>query len=696
MIGPTSPGGRGTVRLATFRVAAHLQAVAPAPTFRRALLGAIALALLAGVIPAGVMLDRQLAGALETRARSDLALAPALYGGRQASSADAMMMHAKEFAHSAELADALVRGDRARARRIAEEARAAVGGEPVVVGPEGDVWAGPATAPALAEMLQRTRRGEMPVATVGDSMTLNDVALAPVHSGARWVGAAGLANKIDEQRAAAIAGLTRADVIVFVARADSAADTPIVARTDSAAGMRIVATTLDTATTGALTLALQRSAPDSAAAVTSRDEPSDSGVLVRELTIAGRRLIAVVAPAGAAGTIALVRDLDTELAVLPRLRRLAFWSAIAALASALSLGFALATRIARPMRALAGAADALARGDFGAPAPNASDLAVREVRQLASAFSTMRSALAARIAELHDANHALADRNTRLTALQADLVQRERLVATGRLVTHLAHEIRNPVAGLRNCLELIRRRLADDPEGREFADLAIDELLRMHELAEQMLDVNRPRSAVAGRCHPADTVRDVVSLLMAGAPADAAPVTWSMAPGTSRSEVAAIPVDSLKQVLLNLAQNGRDAISTLPRHDARATESPPGVHILLRALESSVEIEVHDDGPGVPADILPRIFDPFFTTKPEMRGVGLGLSIAESLVRGAGGRLTLANHDTPAASNGAGTTFVVTLPRVLDLDISPVATNGSVSDGHAYAPARADRPSRVS
>ena len=83
-------------------------------------------------------------------------------------------------------------------------------------------------------------------------------------------------------------------------------------------------------------------------------------------------------------------------------------------------------------------------------------------------------------------------------------MQRDRLGAAGRLVAQLAHEIRNPIASLRNCLELIRRRVDDDPEAREFADLAIDELLRMHELAEQMLDLNRPRDPGAQRCSASD------------------------------------------------------------------------------------------------------------------------------------------------------------------------------------------------
>ena len=647
--------------------------MAPALSFRHALLAAIALALLAGLVPASVILDRQLAAALEARARSDLALAPAVFGDRQTSAADAMMMHAKEFAHSGPLTEALVNGDRIAVRRLSEDARAALGGDPLVVGADGAVWMGPTTAGALAELVPQTRRGEMPVATVRDGATLNDVALAPVMHQGRWVGAAGLASKLDEQRAAAIAGLTQADVIVIAT--DSASPTPMVA-----------ASTLDSATARGIARAVPQWAATDSVVVSVAPRPA----AVHELTLGRRRLIATLASLGDAGQIVLVRDLGAELAVMPRLRLIALWSSAAALGLAVLLGFALATRIARPVSDLASAADALARGDFAVPIPDPATIGVREASRLAGAFGTMRAALAERIAELHDANDALADRNARLTALQADLVQRERLVATGRLVTHLAHEIRNPVASLRNCLELIRRRLADDAEGREFADLAIDELLRMHELAEQMLDVNRPRGASTARCRPADVVRDVVALLSTGASPDTAPITWTLEDGATGHEVASIPADALKQVLLNLVQNGRDAIGA--RRAGTERDGRAGVHVVVRATEHSVVIEVRDDGPGIPTELATRIFDPFFTTKPDTRGVGLGLSIAEGLVRSAGGRLTLASAGGDATHHGA--VFAVELPRATE-EPAPRTRDGAARDDPATAAPRVDHRSGV-
>ena len=102
---------------------------------------------------------------------------------------------------------------------------------------------------------------------------------------------------------------------------------------------------------------------------------------------------------------------------------------VAGLLIALALGAALAAKVAHPVQQLAGAATALGAGDLAAPVPSSS---IREVDQVGTAFREMRSALAARLAELRDANAALTDRNARLTALQTDLMQRDRLVAAGR------------------------------------------------------------------------------------------------------------------------------------------------------------------------------------------------------------------------------------------------------------------------
>jgi signal transduction histidine kinase len=278
----------------------------------------------------------------------------------------------------------------------------------------------------------------------------------------------------------------------------------------------------------------------------------------------------------------------------------------------------------------------MAQGSFDAPLPTSR---IDEVARVAEQFGEMRASLDRRMSELRDANDALADRNARLGALQADLMQRDRLAASARLVGQLAHEIRNPVANLRNLLELIRRRSGDNPGVVEFADLAIDELLRMHELAEQMLDLNRPRDPSAKACAPTLVAREVARLAVAGAP-DGALVVDVRGPDDA---FAAMAPDALKQVFVNLVQNAREAVSQ--SDGLRQAE----IHIDVRATGASISIDVADNGPGIPETERSRIFDPFYSTKSEMAGVGLGLFVAEGLVRSAGGRLTVRNAPTGGA-----------------------------------------------
>jgi signal transduction histidine kinase len=300
------------------------------------------------------------------------------------------------------------------------------------------------------------------------------------------------------------------------------------------------------------------------------------------------------------------------------------------------------------VRQLAVAAQGMTDGDFEATLP---DSRIREVQRVATTFDSMRRALAARLAELRGANEALVDRNARLTALQADLMQRDRLAASGRLVTQLAHEIRNPVANLRNCLELIRRRVVDDAEAREFTDLAIDELLRMHELAEQMLDLNRPRDGGAQRSHAVNVAREVATLSSLGDSLWKTTVTSSV----HESTTVALSPDALKQILFNLVQNAREAMNLAPRTDSNST-----IEIAVTYDGNDVAIEVRDRGPGIPEANLSRVFDPFFTTKDAVHGVGLGLFVAEGLVRSAGGKLSAGNRD------GGGAWFRVQLPPAAD------------------------------
>ncbi|MEJ2340500.1 MAG: ATP-binding protein [Gemmatimonadales bacterium] len=551
----------------------------------------ILLVLLAGVfaialVPAGVALDRRLSAELERKARDDLSMAPKILADRTATMSDALRMHAKDVA--AGLAVAIGSGDTLRAAEQATAALVDPTEEVIILGPEGELWEGPRVG---ADLVRRVDQGEMPVGFFASGGRALMVALAPVAAGDVRLGAAGVGAVLDEAFAATLAGLTRSQVIV-VARDGSV---PAMAAADSL---------------------LAASVADSAYGW-SRD-----GGVRTVAGLAGQTYWVIAAPLGEAGAVLFASDAAVSLAVLPALRR----GALVAAGIALFLALLLAA--------------VAAYGDFGAPVERS---VILELDTVSRAFGNMRQALANKLRELESANQELTDRQEKLRQLQAEMIQRDRLVATGRLVTELAHEIRNPVANVRNCLEVIRRGI-DDDELEQFTQLAIDELLRLHSLAEQMLDLNRPVDPDAMSCEPGRIVRQVVELIKTGADGGA----YDISVEGSVREGAAIAPDALKQVLLNVLQNAREAM-------------PDGgaVRLRLNSRDGIVELVVEDDGPGIPSEVLPKVFDPFFTTKGEVHGVGLGLFVAEGIVRRYGGRMTAANREV-----GRGASFRIELEAV--------------------------------
>jgi two-component system C4-dicarboxylate transport sensor histidine kinase DctB len=141
---------------------------------------------------------------------------------------------------------------------------------------------------------------------------------------------------------------------------------------------------------------------------------------------------------------------------------------------------------------------------------------------------------------------------------------------------------------------------------------------------------------------------DVAALVRAGT-ADGA---LTVAVHGERSGTAAIPPDALKQVVLNLVQNAREAVHEDGRIDLRIAKVPSGF-----------VIDVEDNGQGIPEEVAPKLFDPFFTTKNSVQGVGLGLFVAEGVVRRYGGRLTAANREP-----GPGARFRIELAAATHLE----------------------------
>jgi signal transduction histidine kinase len=228
------------------------------------------------------------------------------------------------------------------------------------------------------------------------------------------------------------------------------------------------------------------------------------------------------------------------------------------------------------------------------------------------------------------------------------LRRRDRLAAMGELASTVAHEVRNPLNAIGMAAQRLRREflngaqaapVRDDAELKELLDVLAGETQRIDRIVQQFLDYARPPRLALRRA-------DLRGMLEAAAEAlRARAATRRIAIDTDVAATgdAVFDPDQLKQAVDNLLRNAIDA-------------SPDGGRVHLEARRDGTDhvIAVRDEGPGIPADILPRIFDLYFTTKAD--GTGVGLAVTHQIVEAHQGRIDV------ESSAGAGTRMSIRLP----------------------------------
>ncbi len=222
-------------------------------------------------------------------------------------------------------------------------------------------------------------------------------------------------------------------------------------------------------------------------------------------------------------------------------------------------------------------------------------------------------------------------------ALQAELLQAQKLESIGTMASGVAHEINNPLTGMINYADLIVERVKDD-ELRKFAQGIMKEGNRVAEIIKDLLYFARQEK----QSHSPARMEDIIdsSLTLVGA--------------TMRKYQIAIEKDiqsdlpqvrcrsqQIEQVVINLLTNARDALNQ--RYEGYHEDKL--IKLTVRTLEKDgvewIRTTVEDHGIGIPKDVIDRIFDPFFTTKPRDVGTGLGLSVSYGIVKEHHGELTV-------------------------------------------------------
>jgi signal transduction histidine kinase len=226
-------------------------------------------------------------------------------------------------------------------------------------------------------------------------------------------------------------------------------------------------------------------------------------------------------------------------------------------------------------------------------------------------------------------------------------------VSLGEMAAGIAHELKNPLAGIEVMAGLLRRQVPDSAAAQSLLADIISESKLANAIVVEMLEFVRPLRLQVERTDVAPVLHQAVTLAENKVPRGAVEVTVDVAP-----DLPAIEGDrhQLCQLFTNLLANAFEALEGQGRIRMAAStiveESDPAISGLQPPTPMLV-VEVTDNGPGVPAEITDKIFNPFFTTKP--KGSGLGLAIVRKIVDAHDGRIDV-------SSSSAGTRFRVTLP----------------------------------
>ena len=309
-----------------------------------------------------------------------------------------------------------------------------------------------------------------------------------------------------------------------------------------------------------------------------------------------------------------------------------------------------------PVRTLIQGTEQIAKGNLS------HRIAIRsrtEIGRLAASFNQMSEELARAHRQLTDWNRTLEQRveekTQSLQQTQARLVQSEKMASLGTLSAAVAHEINNPLSGVLTYARLVKKIIGENgphpdrlPDICKHLDTMMSEISRCGKIVSNLLEFSRQPTVVSGMADINEILEKV--LMLVEHKLELQEIVLTREPIPDLPGVACDP-DQILQALLAILIN---AVEAMPAGGELrvATRLAPASD----GQGKSVEVEIADTGVGIPKDVLPRLFEPFFSTKQDVKGVGLGLSVAYGIVRRHQGRIDVKSRE------GRGTTFIVVLP----------------------------------
>jgi signal transduction histidine kinase len=351
------------------------------------------------------------------------------------------------------------------------------------------------------------------------------------------------------------------------------------------------------------------------------------------------------------GTIVPVPDMNwrvvTEAPVALALAELSALRRVSILLAAVFVGLVVlsslfvAAQIVQPVRRLVEGARRIGAGDLDARVDVTGQ---DEIGTLGAAFNQMAAALSESLTQIERLH-------------RREMERAGQLATVGELASGVAHEIKNPVVSLSNGLDLVTRHVRKDPALDAIVAEMSRKLARIEMAIRDLLTFARPPEPSLSPTAVRHLLNRAVTLVRPAA--DAAGVQLNI---ESQPTLPAVLVDEdlIAQVLVNLVVNA-----------VQATGRDGKVLLVARGTGGGVQVEVRDDGRGIPPDRLGKIFRPFFTTKH--RGTGLGLSISKGIMEKHGGTLTV------DSTVDVGTTFYLTL------SVAEASIEADEESGHSAA-----------
>ncbi len=242
---------------------------------------------------------------------------------------------------------------------------------------------------------------------------------------------------------------------------------------------------------------------------------------------------------------------------------------------------------------------------------------------------------------------------TNVYKIQEEILRMDRLVSLGKLASGIAHELRNPLAGIKTTAQALGEEMTGDDSRREYLHRITKEIDRLNDLLKTFFSFAKPQNLNLIHCHIKEIINEIIPFLIKEIADKGIRFTETYHP-----QLPKVKVDKtqMHQVFLNLFLN---AIQAMPDGGELRIEATPVIPSPSGgAKQNFIKVIVSDSGKGIPPQIVHKIFDPFFTTKS--RGIGLGLSITYQIIKKHGGTIKVDSQWEK------GTSFIINLPETLE------------------------------